>query len=136
MHNLTFQSKYDYAPSRVGIEIPVDLRANGRSVRLVAKVDTGADFCIFQRDYADELGLDIEAGEHKVVTTVRGERFDVYGHTVILSCLDLDEFETTVYFTPEMAYKRNVVGRLGWLQHVRLALIDHDTVLYLSHYDE
>jgi hypothetical protein len=101
---------------------------------LGAKVDTGASFCIFQREYAEQLGICIEDGQHIEVSTATG-RFSVYGHTVILSCLDW-EFETTVYFAELAGYTRNVVGRVGWLQHFRLALIDHDATLFLSHYND
>lgn len=135
METLTFRSRYDYSRSDVGIEVPVSLRVDGaRSVRLLAKVDTGASFCIFQRDYADQLGIHVESGLHKVVATATGQ-FDAYGHTLILSCLDW-EFEATVYFAGGLDYQRNVLGRSGWLQHFRLALVDHDAMLLLSHYDD
>jgi len=97
-------------------------------------VDTGASFCIFQRDYAEQLGINVESGVHEVVSTPNG-RFDVYGHTLTLSCLDW-EYETMVYFAAPLDYRRNVVGRSGWLQHFRLALIDHDALLFLSQYDD
>ena len=135
METLTFRSKYDYAQSIVGIEIPIILKADGaRPVRFLAKVDTGASFCIFQRDYAEQLGIEVENGLHQVVGTATG-RFDVFGHTVTIACLDW-EFETTVYFAALPEYSRNVVGRAGWLQRFRLGLIDHDSVLLLSDYDD
>lgn len=118
-----------------GIEVPVSLTAEGgRSVRLLAKVDTGASFCIFQRDYAEELGVNVESGEHQVVSTPTG-RFDAYGHALTLACFGW-EFETTVYFAAPPDYRRNVVGRSGWLQRFRLGLVDHDAMLYLSRYDD
>ncbi len=60
---------------------------------------------------------------------------DVYGHAVKLSCLEW-EFETTVYFAGSEEFHRNVVGRVGWLEHFRLGIIEHDSTLYLSHYDD
>lgn len=65
-------------------------------MRFLAKVDTGASFCIFQRDYAEELAIDVESGQHQEVHTATGH-FATYGHTVALGCLDW-EFETIVYF--------------------------------------
>ncbi|MGA2327199.1 MAG: retropepsin-like aspartic protease [Bryobacteraceae bacterium] len=136
METLTFRSKYDYSPSATGIEVPVSLTvADGRPVRLFAKVDTGAAFCIFQRDYAEQLGIDVESGVHAVVSTPTGGRLDVYGHTLTLSCLDW-EFETMVYFAALPEYPRNVLGRSGWLQRFRLGLIEHDALLFLSQYDD
>lgn len=136
METLAFRSRYCYSLSDVGIEVPVCLRLDEtRSVRLLAKVDTGAAFCIFQRDYADQLGIDVESGSRQVVITPTGNKFDAYGHTLTLSCLDW-EAETTVYFAGPAEYRRNVVGRRGWLEHLRLGLVDHDMMLFLSHYDD
>ena len=126
---LTFQSKHDYSRSVSGIEVPVGLKAgNGLSVRLLAKVDTGATNCIFQRDYAEQLGIDVESGERRTFRTAVGA-FDAYGHTVTLSC-------PVVYFAAPSGYSRNVVGRSGWLDRFRLGLVDHDLTLFLSHYDD
>ena len=61
--------------------------------------------------------------------------FDAYGHNVTLSCFEW-ELETIVYFAAHEGFTRNVVGRSGWLQQFRLALIDHDSMLFLSHYDD
>ena len=135
LETLTFASKYNYSDAIAGIEVPISLTAgDGRSVRLLAKVDTGASFCIFKREYAEQLGLRVESGQHQVLATATG-RFDAYGHTLNLRCFDW-EFETTVYFAAPPDFPRNVVGRIGWLQHFRLGLIDHDTTLFLSHHDD
>ena len=115
--------------------MPITLKvAEARAVRLLAKLDTGASFCVFQRAYAEQLGIDVESGQIEVVNTPTGS-FDAYGHALKLSCFDW-EFETTVYFAASPDYLRNVVGRAGWLQHFRLGLIDHDALLLLSHYDD
>jgi hypothetical protein len=103
-------------------------------VRLLAKVDTGATFCIFQRDYAEQLGVDLERGRYQEVRTQTG-RFDTYGHTMNLACLGW-EFETVVYFAALEEFNRNVVGRVGWLEHFRVGLIHHDSKLFLSRYDD
>jgi hypothetical protein len=118
VETLAFRSKYNYSRSAAGIEVPVALRNvdGGRSVRFLAKVDTGASFCIFQRDYAEQLGIDVERGELQVVGTATGH-FDVYGHQLTLSCLDW-EFVTTVYFAAPRGYGRNVslagYNGFGW----------------------
>ena len=31
---------------------------------------------------------------------------------------------------------KNVLGRAGWLDRVRLGLVDHDSILYLAPYEE
>jgi len=46
------------------------------------------------------------------------------------------EVNALVYFYEEPAIARNVLGRSGWLDRVRLGLVDYDSLLYLSAYDE
>ena len=134
MQTLTFQKTHAY-PAAAGIEIPISLHVgNGRPVRLLANVDTGASFCIFQRQYAEQLGIVVESGVRQSVGTAAGS-FDAYGHGLKMSCLGW-EFEATVYFAAPAGFSRNVVGRSGWLQHFRIAIIDHDSLLHLSQYNE
>jgi len=135
MHTLTFSVLRNYGHSWSGIEVPVTLRVDHhRSVDLLAKVDTGAEFCIFQREYADMLELPFEAGEHKRFATATGA-FDTRGHSVTLSSFDF-EFESVVFFATEVNFPRNVLGRQGWLDRLRVGLVHHDQRLYLSKYDD
>jgi hypothetical protein len=46
------------------------------------------------------------------------------------------EVEATVYFAEDPAMPRDVLGQSGWLDRMRLGLVDHDRQLYLSHYDD
>jgi hypothetical protein len=135
VETLSFAVKYKYSTSVSGIEVPIGLKIDeARQVRFLAKVDTGAADCIFQRDYAERLGINVESGSHKTFYTAAGS-LEAYGHTVLLSCFDW-EFEAMVYFAASSEHPRNVVGRSGWLQQFRLAIIEHDTVLFLSHYND
>jgi hypothetical protein len=100
----------------------------------MAKVDTGATYCIFERDYADALGIEVEAGRMEHISTATGS-FPVYGHTVVMRCLDWS-VETMVYFARSPEFSRNVLGQIGWLDHFRIGLVHHDSMMYLSHYDD
>jgi hypothetical protein len=132
---LTFNLKYSYAsPSPVGITVPVGLRIGDHRVRLLAKIDTGATDCIFQRVYADALGINVEAGQPLTMRTATGS-FPVFGHEVEISCFEWT-FNSVVYFPAAYEIERDVLGRSGWLQKFRLAIIDHDSVLHISHYDD
>jgi hypothetical protein len=66
--------------------------------------------------------------------TVSGS-FRAYGHWLGLAVLGV-EVNALVYFYEEPAIARNVLGRSGWLDRVRLGLVDYDSLLYLSAYDE
>ena len=132
---LTFQRTHNYATqSRHGITVPVQLSAGGHAVRLNAKVDTGASFCIIQRDYAEQLEIEVEKGERQEFHTVNGS-FPAFGHAVTLTFFDW-QLDSVVYFPENPEIDRNVLGRSGWLQQFRVAIVDYDSVLYLSHYDQ
>jgi len=115
---------------RDGIFLPITLHHGDRSTNLEAQVDTGASCCIFQRELGVALGLDVENGFRQEIHTVTGA-FTTYGHTVTVSVLGYD-FEAVVYFAAVEGFARNVLGRSGWLDRVRLGIIYHDNELYLS----
>jgi len=131
---LSFRVRYDYKPSDRDINVPVSLSAGPVTVKLFAKVDTGADHCLFERGFAEALQLEVEHGTPLNFSTVTGE-FRAYGHEVTLAVLGV-EVHALVYFFANAKFTRNVLGRNGWLNRVRLGLVDHDSVVYLSSYDE
>ncbi len=55
-----FASVHDYGTE--AIVIPVELRLADKTVRTDAFLDTGATFCIFKRELAIALGIEVEAG--------------------------------------------------------------------------
>jgi hypothetical protein len=59
---------------------------------------------------------------------------DAFGHDVVLQAGRLS-FESRVYFAKHSGLPRNVLGREGWLRNLRMAVIDYDSLLYLSAYD-
>ena len=133
--NVNYKVWHTYDQSAIGIEIPILLTVGELEVRLNAKVDTGSQYCVFQRDYAEQLGIVVEDGLRIPISTVARTNFTVYGHDVRLSCFGY-AIDTMVYFAEAPGFNRNVVGRIGWLQQFRLGLIDSDSTLYLSHYND
>ena len=97
-------------------------------------MDTGATFCVFKLELATALGIDVETGTHLRLSTVTGS-FNAYGHMLTLATLDY-AFNVTVYFAAHESFTRNVVDRRGWLDQVRLGLVEYESKLYLSRYDE
>lgn len=132
-HKLNFSTAYTYDTSQTGIHLPVALRSGSEVVRFYAKVDTGSSYCIFERQQGDRLGLDIESGTPQRVSTVTGS-FLTYAHEVTLLVLGI-ESTAVVYFAHDENFTRNVLGRQGRLNRVRLGLIDYDSRLYLSDYN-
>ena len=133
-HDLSFARRHDYPSSAGGITVPVVLEVAGKKVGLTPSIDTGASHCLFERSYAEAMGLEVEQGMRLAFQTANS-RFEAYGHEVVLKVLGL-EFLSMVYFFADSEIRKNVLGRGGWLSRVRLAVVDYDLQIYLSPYDE
>jgi hypothetical protein len=132
-HQLEFDRIFRDDLGRDGIFLPVTLQLGEDQAHLEAQIDTGASCCIFGRDLGESLGLDVESGFRQEINTVTGA-FTTYGHTVTVSVLGFD-FEAVVYFAAAEGFTRNVLGRSGWLDRVRLGLVYHSSEVYLSSHD-
>lgn len=133
-HQLRFASLIEYDVNLPSIEVSAVLGFNETTVEVKAKLDTGSSHCVFERWQGELLGLDIEAGWPRTFSTATGS-FQTYGHWVTLSVKQFD-FDVMVYFAKDHEFNRNVLGRHGFLQLVRLGLIDYDGQLFLSHRDD
>jgi hypothetical protein len=133
--HVNFEVKHIYDPGEPGISIPVVLSTGQKSVRLSAKIDTGAMYCLFTRQYGEELGLDIEAGHYLELKGINNQKFIAYGHSVSLSVYNRLNFDITAYFAKDYEITRNVLGRHGWLDRVKLLLVDYEGVLYVTRYE-
>ena len=131
-YQLTFSSRETYDTRLEGITIEARLILEERSVICQAKIDTGGQVCLFMREIAETLGIDIETGHPHSLNTLAGS-LTAYGHTVKLQTLGL-EFDSLVYFATDYGLPRNLLGREGWLQKVSLAIIDYDATIYISPY--
>jgi hypothetical protein len=63
---------HEYDAGADGITVPIRLTAGGLSQEVLAKLDTGASFCIFRRGIGEALGLEIELGTPQRISTVTG----------------------------------------------------------------
>ena len=134
MHQLEFTHVYDYSGEDESVLVPVILRAGARQVRLAASVDTGASFCVFGAEIAEALGLTLEHVSPMRFRTANSG-FDAFGHELEISVLGVAT-NSTVYFFADPTIDRNVLGRIGWLDRVRLGLVHHDSKVYLAPYDQ
>ena len=131
---LTFTGEYRYRDDPSGITIPVTLGYGGQSLIVTAKVDTGADVCLFSLENGTRLGVPVEQGFPETLSSLGGS-IEAFGHEVFLQTGGLT-FQSTVYFAKYPNLPRNILGRRGWLRNLKLAVIDYDNLLYLSAYDE
>jgi predicted aspartyl protease len=132
-YTFTFLNKHSFDTTKTGITVPVELLHGSNAVQVDAKLDTGASFCIFERTYGGMLGLNIESGASETVSTANGT-FQVFGHRLTVVALDF-QFEAMIYFAADERISRSVLGRRGFIDQIRLCLIEHDGELYVSKYD-
>ena len=130
---LRFNRVYQYDTRLLGISIPVKIQWGSASAEVEAGRH-GSESLRFRRADAVLLGIDVDTGPPQTVCTVAGN-FLTYSHEVVLVVLGV-ETTTTVYFAADENFSRNVLGRQGWLDRVRLGLVDYEGKLYLSAYDD
>ena len=133
MPQLAFTRTHSYSGRDTSITVPVVLRSGALFADLFASIDTGAAHCLFENAYAAQLGLDLTSGVLTRFQTANSI-FDAYGHEVEIDVLGIVN-HSLIYFFAEPTIRKNVLGRSGWLDRVRLGLVDHDRELYLAEYD-
>jgi hypothetical protein len=130
--SLDFDTSHKYGEARDGIEVPITLSIGRESVELLAKLDTGAAHCVFERKYAEMLGVEVASGRLQRFRTMAGS-FSAYQHDVTIQTLGI-EFSAAVFFAQDPTFSRNFLGRSGWLDRLLIAIVDYDRMLFLSPY--
>lgn len=133
-HTFSFRTRHSYDTTKVGITVPVELTDGTNVVQVDAKLDTGAGFCIFERAYGEMLGLDVEGRTQTLIATANST-FQAFGHWLTMTALGF-QFDVMVYFAADENIRRIVLGRRGFIDQLRLCLIEHDGELYISKYDD
>jgi hypothetical protein len=131
--SLSFHERIDYTRYDE-ITVEIGLATGAAFVTVYAKLDSGSKLCIFQSRYASLLGFNLESGTHEWIRTAAGS-FQAYGHDVTLHVGDL-QWDTTVYFAEPEDFPVNVVGRIGFLDHLQIGLVDYEQLLYLAPYED
>src|SRR5262245_11610696 len=132
---LTFEITYVYADSTEGIAIPVALFSAKGMYNTWAKVDSGAEVCLFSNEIGLRLGLDVERGIPKLLGSTGGTTIESYGHEVTIQTFGI-AISSTIYFAKYPGITRNLLGRLGWLRNLQIGLRDYDNKLFISEYTE
>ena len=111
---VSFSRRHSYAGPGDTITIPVVLYVGEERADLVASLDTGASYCLFQRKYAEVLGIEVERGVPMTFATANS-RFEAYGHELTIDTLDIE------------------VQRHGWLDRLNVGIVDHDRSSTTTH---
>ena len=133
MYELRFQHQYLYSLNQFGVSLPVYVRSGSLKTHVMAKLDMGADVCLFERRVAIMLDIEVEKGDPRWLETLTGS-FLAYGHEVTLTVLEMS-FVLTIYFAANDAINRNLLGR-SWVRLTRMGVVDYDGKLFLSAYDD
>lgn len=131
-HRLDFDELYHYDKDKEGIVLRVALAFGDEETEFDAKVDTAATYCVFARSHGERLGLHIERGLEQRFATALGV-FTAFGHQLHLETLGM-RFESFVFFAADEGMRKNVLGRRGWLDQLKIGIINYDGELYLSRY--
>jgi hypothetical protein len=121
--SLDFAISHHYTEAKDGINVPIALSVGRQSVELLAKLDTGAAHCIFERKYAEILGLDVESGRLQRFRTVAGS-FGAYEHEVTVQTLGI-EFSSMVFFARDPGIQQKLPwprGLVGSTSHSVLSI--------------
>ncbi|NOT63694.1 MAG: hypothetical protein HOP19_26065 [Acidobacteria bacterium] len=129
---LTFDVKHIYPDDVDGITLEVILISGTTSTRTKAKLDCGADHCIFSREVGLKLGIDIESGLPKRMSSLTGT-LDTFGHEITIQVAGI-ALHSVVYFAKHAGLPRNLLGRHGCIRQMFVGLVDYDNTLYLSPY--
>ncbi len=121
--SLEFETYHHYNGGSDGIDVPITLSTSKQSVELLAKLDTGAAHCIFERRYAEMLGVEVESGRLQRFRTMAGS-FGGYEHELTIQTLGI-EFSAAVFFAQDPNFSRNFLGRSVWLDRLRVAIVDY-----------
>jgi hypothetical protein len=132
MKQLSFAEEHRYKDDEEGIPIPILLTYGNNTIRVAAKVDTGAAVCLFSYEDGFDLGIPIGQRIPLRLGGITGT-LEAFGHEVTLQTGDL-AFQSLVYFAKYPGLPRNLLGRWGWLRNLKLAVINYDNLLYLSTY--
>lgn len=95
--------------------IPIEIGYEGKPVRYNALVDSGADFCIFDAQIGELLGINVRSGKLEkfggIQTTSPGK---AYLHQVVLT-IGGWPYKTTVSFSYDIApHGHGILGQKGF----------------------
>jgi hypothetical protein len=131
---LEFSDRLDYSrDNNLSFALTLSLGPDNQ-VLIRPQLDTGSTFCVFQRQYAELLSLKTEQGAEQRIRTATGS-FAAFGHEITLAVGQL-EWQAVVYFAGHDDFPINVVGRLGFLDRLRVGIVDYEQILYLAGYEQ
>ncbi len=110
--------------------VEVELSHGKNETTLIALIDTGADFTIFPREVADDLGISVEKGKLKILQGAGGNLV-AYLHPVRIKLCDLN-LPIIACFSEKNDVPEHILGRSDVLNHFKL-ILDRDQFELVPH---
>lgn len=98
--------------------IPIEISVDQQSVRYAALIDSGADFCIFDGEIGETLGLDVRGGSRTTFGGIQaaGGSAEAFLHRVTLNVGGW-EYPATVGFSYDIAkHGYGILGQKGFFE--------------------
>ena len=114
--------KYDYFLDKLPM-LEIEIFFSNKSVRLLALIDTGADYTIFPRTIAQKLNIPLENGKIKILEGAGGTIL-ARVHPVKINIGGI-KIKTLACFSEKNDVPEQILGRLDILNHFKLVLDKH-----------
>ncbi|MBU4298961.1 retropepsin-like domain-containing protein [Patescibacteria group bacterium] len=112
-----------YGPGILRPVIRIEIIYKNLSVPYEVLIDSGADFCIFDAQIADILGINVESGEKNEVAGITGVNAPIYFHDVTIKVGGWP-FKIRAAFLREIGrFGYGVVGQKGFFDLFRTKFI-------------
>ena len=99
--------------------IPIKLKKKNQEVGYHVLVDSGADFCLFDAEMGEAIGIDIKKGKPREVFGVGGKASLYYLHNMVIE-IGGWKYEIEAGFMPNVAGKimrYGLVGQKGFFEN-------------------
>jgi|SRR3989338_2928036 len=95
--------------------IPIEIGYEGQPIKYAALVDSGADFCIFDAEIGELLGIDVRSGRKEKFGGIQSAGAgNAYLHSVVLN-IGGWLYKTKVSFSYDMApHGHGILGQKGF----------------------
>ncbi len=100
--------------------LEIELFTNGKSITIAALVDSGADGCLFNIGYAQELGLNLKRAKTKSYTGISGPPIAGYILDVSLRVKHIDKIVTIPIAFVESQNVDALLGQTGFFDAFRI----------------
>jgi hypothetical protein len=124
--NILFDERSAISESKTAIRpiIPIKIKAEGgMEIGYYALIDSGADFCIFDGEIGEAIGIDVRSGPENKFGGVQSSKKQCIGyvHTVCLSVGGHD-IPSRVCFSYDINKKQGygIVGQYGFFDSFRI----------------